>query len=104
MKSRKRARKAPGQVSKAARLYERFSGHEARAVDRIDFRVPSSAVVVGMCDGILYTTRRDGKQEAYIHRFKGSAKPLFAVSPDGRQIIFIGGRYRFTERGIVDQA
>lgn len=103
MKARKRARKAPGQVNQAARLYERFSGHEARAVDRVSLKVPKTAVVVGMCDGILYTTKRDGRTEEYIHRFRGEAKPLFAVTPDGRQILFIGGRYRFTERGIVDK-
>ena len=57
---------------------------------------------IGECDGVLYTTVRDGKIEHYIHEFADSDKPMLAVSPNGRQLILIGGRYKFTERGIVD--
>jgi len=60
------------------------------------------ALVVGRCDGVLYTTVRDGAREKYIHKFKASDAPLLAISPDGCQILLIGGNYRFTERGIVD--
>lgn len=91
------------EVQKAARLYTRFSGHEAESVGRVKVpNVPKVGVLIGDVDGILYTTVRDGKTEKYIHKFKPKDKPLFVVSPDGRTIYFVGGRYDFTERGIVD--
>lgn len=58
---------------------------------------------VGHCDGILYTTVRDGKTEKYIHKFKRSSRPLLAASFDGKSLVLIGGSYQFTERGIVDK-
>ena len=64
--------------------------------------LPKVAAVIGECDGVLYTTVRDGVTERYIHEFRKADKPLLCVSPDGRQILLVGGRYRFTEAGIVD--
>jgi len=104
----KRARLLVGsnpQVRKAADLYTRFSGHEADEYARV--KVPEAArvaVAIGDVDGILYTTVRDGVVEKYIHKFHKNDKPIFAVSPDGKQILFVGGRYDFTERGIVDKS
>lgn len=92
-------------VRKAADLYERFSGHEAEAIGRVNVRgIPKVGVAIGTVDGILYTTVRDGQTEKYIHQFKAKDKPLFVVSPDGKQLLMIGGNYDFTERGIVDQS
>jgi len=92
-------------IQKAANLYERFSGHEAEAVGKIKVKpIPPVGVAIGDVDGILYTTVRDGVEEKYIHKFKPKDKPLFVVSPDGACIFFIGGRYDFTERGIVDRS
>ena len=59
-------------------------------------------MVIGECDGVLYTTVRDGVTERYIHEFASGDKPLLCVSPNGKQMLFVGGRYVFTERGIVD--
>jgi hypothetical protein len=92
-------------VSRAASLFERFSGHLAEVIGKI--RVPPQpkvAACIGECDGVLYTTVRDGKVERYIHKFAASDKPLLCVSADGRQILLVGGRYRFTELGIVDSS
>lgn len=72
-------------------------------MDEYALNVPDVALKVGKLDGVLYTTHRDGKTEHYIHKFKQSARPLLAVSFDGRQMIMIGGSYQFTERGIVDK-
>ena len=60
-------------------------------------------LTIGKCDGILYTTVRDGETEAYIHRFKKSARPTLAASHDGESLSLIGGKFDFTERGIVDR-
>lgn len=92
-------------IQKAADLYERFSGHEAEIVGRTQVRaLPRVGVAIGTCDGILYTTVRDGVTEKYIHKFKSKDAPLFVVSPDGKQLLLVGGNYDFTERGIVDHS
>lgn len=92
-------------VRRAALLYERFTGHDAESIGEIEVPpLPKEVAVIGECDGVLYTTVRDGKTEKYIHEFAASDKPLLCVSPDGRQLLMVGGRYLFTERGIVDRS
>lgn len=93
------------EVGRAVRLYERFTGHDAEELGVFQLPdLPSTATVIGECDGVLYTTVRDGKTERYIHEFRARDKPLLCVSPDGRQLILVGGRYVFTEKGIVDKS
>lgn len=92
-------------IRKAANLYERFSGHEAVEGVRVKVEpLPKVAVNIGTVDGILYSTVRDGVLEKYIHKFHSGDKPLFVVSPEGKRLFMIGGRYDFTERGIVDKS
>lgn len=104
----RRAQVRPGErkdLSKARDLYERFSGHECDEGVRVRVKpLPKVAVNIGSADGILYTTVRDGKVEHYIHEFHKADKPIFAVSPDGKSLFFLGGRFDFTERGIVDRS
>jgi hypothetical protein len=104
----KRNRVAGGErlamLKQAARLYGDFSGHEAEIVGRVKApKIPRVLVKIGQIDGILYRTVRDGKKEKYIHKFAKGAKPTFCVSSDGKQIFLLGGRYRFTEQGIIDE-
>lgn len=97
------ARARGSDVERAADLYERFSGHDPEEIGRINVPpLPKVAAAIGTCDGVLYTTVRDGKTERYIHEFAKRDRPILCVSPDGLQIILVGGRYRFTEAGIVD--
>lgn len=92
-------------IRKAANLYERFSGHEAEECGRIRVPpMPKVGVAIGKIDGVLYTTVRDGRLEKYIHKFHAGDEPLFVVAPDGKQLYLVGGRYDFTERGIVDKS
>lgn len=91
------------EFERAARLYADFSGHDAGPLARVPYpQRPKVAIVVGYCDGVLYSTVRDGVKEKYIHQFKAKDRPLFLVSPDGKQLILYGGNFDFTERGIVD--
>lgn len=91
------------EFERAAKLYENFTGHQAEPLAQINLPAqPKVALVVGRCDGVLYTTVRDGKREKYIHQFKAKDAPILCVSPDGYQILLIGGNFRFTELGIVD--
>lgn len=103
--SRRKVNSNDPDVRKAMNLYERFSGHEAEAGERVKIApLPKVAVLIGEIDGILYTTVRDGKVEKYIHKFHPNDKPDFVVSPDGKRIFLVGGRFDFTERGIVDKS
>ncbi|NBW68809.1 MAG: hypothetical protein EBR47_09045 [Betaproteobacteria bacterium] len=86
-------------ISKAADLYERFSGHDAEIVGKVRVNpMPKVGVAVGEVDGILYTTVRDGVLERYIHKFRKADKPLL------KSLHLVGGNYTFTERGIVDDS
>jgi hypothetical protein len=92
-----------GELRKAAALYTKFTGH--KDVDVVKAKIapmPKVAVEIGTVDGILYTTVRDGITEHYKHDFKKNSRPLFAVSPDGKQLFLLGGAFTFGERGIVD--
>lgn len=91
------------EFGRAADIFERFTGHDADESFRVKVpALPRVAAVIGECDGVLYTTVRDGVTEKYIHKFRKSDKPLLCISPDGLQILLVGGAYRFTELGIVD--
>ena len=92
-------------IQKAADLYQRFSGHDAEEIGRINVpEMPKVGVAIGTVDGIMYSTVRDGVLEKYIHKFHKRDCPLFVVSPDGKSLFLIGGVYNFTERGIVDRS
>lgn len=82
---------------------ENFSGKAPRHIVRLTLpKAPRSLIRIGKLRAVIYDTVRDGKPETYIHRFKLQARPLFAASTDGRSLHIVGGRYDFTERGIVD--
>ena len=99
-----RRRKAPReQIAKAADLYVQFSGEEPSFIDKIRIDVPRVMLLIGECDGVLYTTRRDGRLESYIHRFKKRSRPLLTTGYDGKTLFIVGGRYDFTDAGIVDK-
>ena len=91
-------------IAEGGALFREFTGHEPEIVDRVPLpHNPEVLIVIGKCDGIMYTTVRDGVTEKYVHQFKSKARPLFCVTPDGSQLVLLGGEYDFTERGIVDR-
>lgn len=83
-------------------LLNNFSGHRGREV--LSMREPAikAGLVVGDLLGVMYATTRDGKHEKYCHEFKRGSRPLLVANHDGSQIGIVGGRYRFTDRGIED--
>lgn len=76
---------------------------QPRYIDSYNMPIPDVALKIGHCDGVLYTTVRDGKTEKYIHKFRKSSRPLLAATFDGNQLVLLGGAYQFTDRGIVDK-
>jgi hypothetical protein len=91
------------EYDEAMRLFADFTGHEGEPWAKARVKLPKAAMVIGRCDGVLYTTVRDGKTEKYIHRFKANSAPILCASPDGCQLFLFGGSFRFTDRGIVDK-
>jgi len=90
-------------INAAARLLEDFSGTPAKR--RRELRTPEHDVLleVGRVDGIMYTAKRDGKTQRYVHEFRASSRPVLAVSHDGAQLYLLAGAYKFTDRGIEDK-
>ena len=86
----------------AAFLFEDFTGHKADHFTNHTINLPDVGLKFGECTGIMYETTRDGVKEYYCHEFKKSARPLLGASHDGKQLLLVGGNYRFTNRGIVD--
>lgn len=88
----------------AKKLYKDFSGHTPDKVVEVDLPpVPKEGLQIGFVTAIVYLTKRDGRDEQYIHRFAKNARPLLAVTHDGRQLLLLGGAYNFTARGIEDK-
>lgn len=58
------------------------------------------AFKVGELVGVIYQSAGDGK--TYIHRFAKHARPVLAVTHDGKQFHALAGAYGFDERGFVD--
>jgi hypothetical protein len=91
-------------IDHAARNFAKFHGTEATNVDKVKIaEFGKVAYLVGELEGVIYATDRDGKPEKYIHRFRKSSRPLLVTNHDGTQLRIIGGKYLFTEDGIVDK-
>ncbi len=89
-------------VRKAVRLYSDFHGENPRHEEEWQVEIPTTALEVGKVTGIMYKTRVDGRIQEFMHEFTGNSRPTLAASSDGRQLLLLGGDYKFTERGIVD--
>ncbi len=90
-------------VERAARRFSRFTGHRAERVEMLPFpSKPKAGLAVGPVLVLAYRATRDGKTENYMHKFAPHARPMLVASDDGSALYLVGGRYRFTERGIVD--
>lgn len=96
------AKRVGAKVKKGVGLYGKFREENPEQVREVSFPVPEVIIEIGTLDTVEYTTRRGGKVECYRHEFAQRSKPMLAVSEDGKQLMIIGGRYKFTERGIVD--
>lgn len=82
--------------------FEEFTGMTPEYIDKKDLPKLEVGFKIGTCDGLLYTTVRDGRTEKYVHKFKRRARPILVSNFDGSFIALIGGHYKFTDRGIVD--
>jgi hypothetical protein len=100
---KRKIRQNAQRIQRAAGLYEDFTGDAPRYVETVQIEIPRVVMLVGECDGVLYSCKRDRKLEHYIHKFKKQSRPLLCTNETGSALFLIGGSYSFTERGIVDK-
>lgn len=93
-----------GKKERGAKLFAKFREENPEAFRELSFDLPVVLIEVGSLDSVEYTTSRGGVVEHYRHEFKEKSRPVLAVSDDGKQLMIIGGKYKFTERGIVDHS
>lgn len=89
-------------INAAINLFKDFTGDNPEYLDRVNLPIDTVAMAIGHCDGVMYTTIREGNTERYVHKFKKGARPVLAVSSNGKQLYLLGGEYNFTDRGIED--
>jgi hypothetical protein len=87
-------------VARAARLYMDFHERPAKRVRLVPVRRSIVAMQIGRLDAVLYSSDHGVR---YQHTFKGRSRPHLVASHDGRALAIVGGRFRMTARGIVDQ-
>lgn len=91
-----------GDLDRADDLLQSFAGRTARETLSVHESPIKAGLVVGKLEGVMYRANRDGEEANYFHRFKKNSRPLLIAAHDGSRIGIVGGRYRFTDRGIED--
>lgn len=90
-------------LKQAVSLYTSFRERRPRKLKVVNVNIPNVVAVIGHLEYVGYKTTHGRKVELYQHDFAPGSRPLFCVSSDGQQLLLLGGRYKFTERGIVDK-
>ncbi len=90
-------------VKAALKLFEDFTGHDARVEGTFDVPHDDVLAIVGECEAIAYNATRDGETHSYQHEFAKGSRPVLAVSHDGSRLYLLAGAFKFTHRGIEDR-
>ncbi len=90
-------------VTQADDLLYSFSGARATKEIRVSAKPIRVGLAVGQLSGVMYEADRGDGPHQYFHKFKKSSRPLLIADNDGSQLGIVGGRFRFTDRGIVDE-
>ncbi len=90
-------------IGQAVRLYKSFRERDPKSIGKVRLTIPRAVATIGYVEGIDYRTTHGKKVTLYHHDFAPGSRPLLAVSADGLQLLLLGGRYQFTEQGIVDK-
>lgn len=84
----------------AIKLFRDFNSREPEYLDKVEIPVYDTLMYIGPCTRINYLA--DNGYE-YSHAFRRQSRADLCVTADGSNLVLVGGRYRFTERGIVDK-
>jgi hypothetical protein len=87
----------------AVALYESFREKKPKRLKVVNVDIPTVVACIGHVEAIDYRTTHGSKLTLYRHDFVAGSRPLLCVSSDGKSLLLLGGRYQFTERGIVDK-
>ena len=90
------------QLQQAVALYESFRERSPKKLATIRVSIPKVVANMGYVQSLDYLTTHKGKAQPYRHKFAKGSRPLLCVSADGRQLMLLGGHYKWTDRGIVD--
>lgn len=93
----------PPDTGRASRAFEEFTGRKPAKVrqEKLDTG-PVVGWEMGPLVGVAYEAVRDGKKDRYFHEFAEKSRPRLVAREDGRQLYIAGGKYKVTERGVVD--
>jgi hypothetical protein len=89
-------------IRSSAALYEEFREEPPQRARRVDYQVPHAVAVMGQVEFVGYMTTHAGQVHLYVHQFAPGSRPILAAGKGRNQLYLIGGRYRVTDRGIVD--
>lgn len=89
-------------IRQSAALYRGFREEPPQRARRVNFDVPEAVAVIGQVEFIGYMTTHAGKTHLYVHQFVTGSRPLLTAARGKNKAFLIGGRYRVTDRGIVD--
>jgi len=90
------------ELKKALKLYADFREEKPRKGRHVEFDVPKVVMVMGNVKAIEYDTTMKRKTQLFRHDFAPGSRPLLCACGKTGQLYLIEGRYRVTERGIVD--
>jgi len=92
----------PRKIAQAAQLFHEFTGRKSARISKHEMpALPTEGLVFGRLVDVGYESARDGR--LYRHTFRVRSRPLLVATPDGKTVYIVGGRYAFTDRGIVDK-
>jgi hypothetical protein len=92
----------PRKLAQAAQLFHEFTGRKSARITKHELPAsPTEGLVFGRLVDVGYESARDGR--LYRHTFRVRSRPLLVATPDGKTVYIVGGRYAFTDRGIVDK-
>lgn len=89
-------------IRSSSALFREFREEPPQRAKRVSYKVPAAVAVMGQVEFIGYMTTHAGKTHLYVHQFAAGSRPILAAGKGRNQAYLIGGRYRVTERGIVD--
>lgn len=92
----------PRKMQQAAQLFHDFTGRKTARITQHELPAsPREGLVFGRLVDVGYESARDGR--LYRHSFRKRSQPLLIATHDGKTVLIVGGRYAFTDRGIVDK-
>jgi hypothetical protein len=76
-----------------------WSGKSTEVIKPRSGKIPGHLAKLGEAVAIVYRSRKSGHPKDYVHFFDGP-RPAVGVHPKGKQIYFVGGKYKVNWRGI----